>query len=159
MHKISWFTLIEVLVVIVIMSILLSMTIFFGGSYIKDLQLRSEKESVVNLINYSLSYAKSTNYFEGTKFTSMDILLSTWWVTVTLDGGSTFWEVELVRSTLALSWTNGTISITPYQRWCVYVDDPENELVSFTINSTVDTNQFCFEWDMNLCKLFLTICP
>lgn len=64
----KWFTLVEVVIVIIIMAIILSMTVLLWADYLKDLQVRAEKENLLNTINYTLSYVKSTNYYEGKDF-------------------------------------------------------------------------------------------
>ncbi len=154
----KWFTLVEVVVVVTIMWIILSMTVFFWADYLKDLQLRTEKEALLNKINYTLSYVKSSNYYQGEQFSYIDILLFGSWATTLLDGGGAFWEdVELVRSDLVLSGTSDTIRVTPYSRSCLDVVNWQ-DMVWFDIQSSQTDDEFCFERDMRLCKVFVVSC-
>lgn len=154
----KWFTLVEVVVVVTIMWIVLSMTVLFGADYLKDLQLRTEKEALLNKINYTLSYVKSTNYYEWEQFAYIDVLLFSSWTTTLLDSWGLFGEnIELVRSTLILSGTSDTIRIIPYSRSCLDVENGQ-DIISFDIQSSQSDDEFCFERDMRLCKVFVVAC-
>lgn len=135
------------------------MTVLLWADYLKDLQLRTEKESLLNTINYTLSYVKSTNYYQGDRFAYIDVELSSTWVAVTLDSWTWFGnQLALMRSTLILSGTSDTIRLSPYVRACEDVVNAE-DVVSFSLQSNVNDNEFCFDRDMRLCKLFVVSCP
>lgn len=153
----KWYTLVEVLIVIIIMTIILSMTVVFGAKYLKGLQLRTEKEAVLNAINYTLSYVKSTNYYRWEKFIYFDVSIWTTGISVQTDTWSWFsQEVTLVRSTL--SGESDTIRLYPYVRACEDITHG-SDMVLFSLTSTTNTDSFCFERDMSLCKIFVVTCP
>ncbi len=135
------------------------MTVLFGADYLKNLQLRTEKESVLNSINYALAYVKSSNYYAWERFTYFDVVLATTGIVVQTDAGSWFWQdINLFRSTIILSGSSNTIRLSPYQRACEDVVNQE-EVVSFFLQSNLAEDSFCFDWDMRLCKIFVVACP
>ncbi len=158
----NWFTLIEVVMVMVIVWLILSMTIFFWSEYLKELQLRKEKEEVINIINYAMSYVKSSNYFEWEKFTNLIIDIWTWSIDVHLDSSTWTWfsSYSLLRSEITFLNlpASNQIRLTPYQRACVDVINNTGD-VTFQLSSTVNDQEFCFSRNMALCKLFITPCP
>jgi len=156
----KWFTLVEVTIVVLIMWIILSITIFFGADYMKSLQLRTQKELLLNTINYTLSYVKSTNYYHWGRFSFIDITLFATWASVTLDSWTWFWEsATLVDSVLTFSWTTSeTIRLFPYVRACTDTAN-DQDVVSYEMESTKSDEKFCFDRDMRLCKLFVVACP
>ena len=135
------------------------MTVMFGADYLRDLQLRTEKESVLNSINYALTYVKSSNYYEWNRFTYFDVVLGTTGIVVETDAWSGFWQdITLLRSTINLSWSSDTIRLSPYKRACEDVVN-QQDVVSFSLQSNFVEDSFCFDRDMRLCKLFVVSCP
>ena len=155
----KWFTLVEVVVVVMIMAIILSMTVFFSIKYLKDIQLRTEKEALLNTINYALSYVKSTNYYLWDRFSYIEVKLLSTGVTLSLDDQSLFSEyLDLQYATISLTGWNNIIHLFPYARAC---EDfiSKQDIVSFALESNSNQDKFCFDRDMRLCKLFVVWCP
>lgn len=141
------------------MAILLSMTIFLGADYLNNIQLRTEKESFLNVINYTLSYVKSTNYYAWERYEYIDVQLNSTWVDLTLDSGSWFKDqLELTRSTMVFSGTSDSVRLFPYERECIDLVNWE-DMISFSMESSLSDDIFCFERDMRLCKIFVVSCP
>lgn len=135
------------------------MTIFLGADYLNNIQLRTEKESFLNIINYTLSYAKSTNYYAWERYEYIDLELNSTWVSVTLDSGWLFKDqLELTRSTIVLSGTSDAVRIFPYERECEDLVNAQN-IIYFSMESNSNDDMFCFERDMRLCKIFVVTCP
>lgn len=160
--NIRWFTLVEVVIVMVIVWLILSMTIVFGSQYLKELQLRKEKEELINVVTYASSYVKSSNYYQWQKFSNMIVVISTWWIDITLDSLTWTWfsSYSLLRSEITFLNlpASNQIRLTPYQRACVDVINNTGD-VTFQLSSTVNDQEFCFSRNMALCKLFITPCP
>jgi hypothetical protein len=137
------------------------MTIFFWWQYLKELQLRKEKEEVMNIINYAMSYVKSSNYYDGQKFDHLIVDIWTWTINVHLNSSTWTWfsSYSLLRSEISFLNTpaSNQIRLTPYQREC---EDAVNNTddITFQLLSTVNDQAFCFSRNMALCKLFITPC-
>lgn len=158
----KWYTLIEVVMVMVIVWLILSMTVFFWSEYLKELQLRKEKEEIINTITYATSYVKSSNYYNGEKFTHLIIDIATGGISVNLDSSSWTWFSSYTLSRSEITFltlpASNQIRLTPYQREC---EDTINNTwdIAFQLASTVNDQEFCFSRNMALCKLFIVSCP
>lgn len=159
----NWFTLVEVLMVMIIVWLILSMTVFFWSQYLKELQLRKEKEEVMNIINYAMSYVKSSNYYQWEKFTHLIVDIWTWTIDVHLDSSTWTWfsSYSLLRSEITSfnPPTSNQIRLTPYQRECEDAINNSTGDITFQLSSTVNDQSFCFSRNMPLCKLFIIPCP
>lgn len=145
------------------MGIVLSMTVLFWSNYLKELQLRKEKEELINTINYATSYAKSTNYYHWERFSNLTIALSSTGVAIYLDTLTWTWFTAFTLSRSEISFLNTPastqVTVLPYQRACVDATNGSG-FVSFQLTSTAARdNAFCFDRDMELCKLFIVSCP
>jgi prepilin-type N-terminal cleavage/methylation domain-containing protein len=156
------YTLIEVVMVMIIVWLILSMTVFFWSEYLKELQLRKEKEEVINIINYATSYVKSSNYYNGEKFSHLIVDIATGGITISLDSSTWTWfsSYDLLRSEISFFTlpASNQVRLTPYQREC---EDTVNSTgdITFQLLSTVNDQEFCFSRNMALCKLFIISCP
>lgn len=158
----KWYTLIEVVMVMVIVWLILSMTVFFWSEYLQELQLRKEKEEVINIITYATSYVKSSNYYGWEKFSHLIVDIGTGDIRISLDTTTWTWfsSYTLLRSEIWFFDTpaSNQVRLTPYQRAC---EDTINNTgdITFQLSSTVNDQEFCFSRNMALCKLFIISCP
>lgn len=152
------FTLIEVILVVIIIGLILSATIGMWTTYLKTLQTKSDKERVVSLLDYVLSYTRSSNYFRNIKYSYADIIFVSTWASVVLDTGTGF-DSAILYNTIISSWSNETIRLTPYSIACTQVSNPTATWFYFTIQSSINNDSYCFVLKLDVCKTFSIPCP
>lgn len=155
----KWFTLVETVIVVAILAILLSGTVFLWYNYMLGLQIKHEKERFLSWVEYTLGVVRTTNYYGGAKYTYLDLQMSVDGMDWSFDTGSGFENIQLKKSQLAFSWLWPTIRLTPYARPCTYLDDINATGFTFTLNSNINDDMYCFDRDLSVCKLFLVTCP
>ena len=167
-----WFTLVEVLVVIVIAWILLGMVMSFWSNYLKQLNYQEDREHYISAINEFIMRWRTSNYYKGNKYTYIDITLNTTWVVIVYNTGdvttSDCGTGEVVRdvvfkksvlSGLSLSLPY-TFRIEPYLLWCnTYCDGSSVVTGTVMSKSSFSDHESCYLFDGNLCKFTLTSCP
>lgn len=155
----KWFTLIETVIVITILAILLSATVFLWYGYMKWLQVKREKEEFLSRVEYTLGFVRTSNYYLSNKYTYLDLQMSVDNMQGIFNSGTGFETIQLEKSQLAFSGLDPAIRLVPYARECTYLDDSNATGFSFSLDSTINSDTYCFNRDLSVCKLFLVTCP
>lgn len=185
--KKKWFTLIEMLIVIVIIGILLTLSMRISWDRIQILKTKSVWEQVV--YNYNNLYAKNllTNYYERDMYDNM-VIRFVWWdtklyyyyktgsdvVESTADNNPRlseivqWWKYEVEK--IYFDWNKNTnesyVVFEPYKIWCKLLnkdpkdfDDSVLEYNALNIDLLVNwKNKYCFKISKDLCKLEVVDC-
>lgn len=143
-----WFTLIEMLIVIVIAAILMTITMQMGGRFIQDIKARQIREQVLtdySIIRWQLLQSRTIDSVtigkNGTISWGDD--------TLTLAAG----EHTTTRSYPHLQISGPTITITPYVLWCTVESD--NKL---TMNFDLSKKTYCYTIQPSTCRLIASTC-
>lgn len=154
------FSLVEVVIVMIILWLILSSTVFMGSEYLQTVQTKKDKEWLTSFVQYALSYTKSTNYFNREEFSFMDIyLLPTGAYSLVVSDVSTgvFDTLDLQHTVLSFTGDNPIIRLTPYARDCELFWSEDTSL-PFTLISEINSDRYCFERDFTVCKLLYQTC-
>ncbi len=165
----SWFTLFETIIVVIIMAILLAMTMWLGGTYLKSVKYRYEKEQFIWMMDKLITTVRTSNYWGNITFEYIEIELTTWGLTAVVDTGVTVIDsLTLTESSLVISGGSATIRLFPYNIACalwtnyselngvIYVDDPVT--LSFSQSAAYTEQETCYQLDLRLCKLLQVSC-
>ena len=178
--KKKWFTLIEMLIVIVIIGILLTLSMRISWDRIQILKTKSVWEQVV--YNYNNLYAKNllTNYYEWDMYENMVIRFVEWDTKLyyyyktdsTADKDYRlpeivqWWKYEVDK--IYFDWTKNMnasyVVFEPYKIWCKLLDqDPKvsdgKTYATLNIDLLVNwNNKYCFKISKDLCKLEVVDC-
>lgn len=166
--KKRWFTLIEMMIVIVIISILLALTLWISGDRIQTLKNKSIQEQFIYTYNSLFSRNLLTNYYDWKLYNKMTIHLEKWANKFSYsyqdDEGNAFSEDDNIQwgryeiEELKFDETNSSIqyvyiNFEPYVLWC--------ELSNWSTTWDIlkmkllvnDNEDFCIKINSDLCKL------
>lgn len=163
-----WFTLIEMLIVIVIIGIILWLTIYLWSNNILKLKNKTTKEDFIE--NLSSLYTNSlwSNYYNNQRFNELNIILNSWenriYYDYVSDNLSQTWYKNIsneftISQIFLSSWNiseekdSWNIVISPYKFWCNIKDNTNTYYQSITIKTIIKTQDFCFIVNSNNCKL------
>ena len=165
--KKRWFTLIEILIVIVIMSILLALSLGISSGRVQILKEKYAQEQFVSTYNTLFSRNFLTNYYDGVLYNNLVIQMEEWkqWfmysyntgVDNVIATGTTNIEWNIVVNDL--SWRNNSslysvdIIFKPYEFGCTlsWWNETWNLL---NIKLLVDNKKnYCYQINSNLCRL------
>lgn len=164
----KWFTLVEMIVVIIIMALLLSIMLLLWFNYIKRMQLRNDKEQLISTYFWLVSQSMSSNYFYWNKFNQIGLSLNNWGSelnVLSLSGDSftkNIWFSKLSYSSLSwfqLWWNHydeWLIILESYEIWCWFkswIDYFTWWDLRFDLNSNNSKDKYCFEISLNSCKI------
>lgn len=168
MSRKPWFTLLEMLIVIVIMGILFAMTLWFGASRVKDLDRQSVSDQFVDGFNSIVWQSRSSSYLDGQKYTSLLIYFASWsnLIDVSLSGVQNIPITPVFKSnilTIKQLFVDQkeipilTLALMPYSIWCQILSD---SMVSSgaTIVTDISGQASCYRLDTSLCTLKKILC-
>ena len=69
----KWFTLVEILIVVILIGIILSMVFSLGFDYVTKMRVRTHKESFISNYNIVQADNRSSNYIKWEKYTDLRI--------------------------------------------------------------------------------------
>jgi len=169
-HNAWGFTLIEVIIVVIIITILLWSTLFVWFAYVKTMQVKNQKQAFISLYDQFAANARTSNYIGTSRYNE---------ITITIDEWGISWTAELEDETVisldsyifpdliaVFSWSDslGTIDIDiePYAIWCndilvssVWVSQSS---VDIQLVSSINDDVYCLEIDGRTCKISQTRC-
>ncbi len=171
----KWFTLIEILVVLVIVGMLMSGTMIFGANRIEHLRHQSAKTQFMNSYENLQSFALSSNYFVTERFDTMIIKLQSWSQNIQYQYVNWKWQSprykEQIDKSMFLSdlqiWNNERkspadeilLNIAPYQLWCdISSPDMSGSLAKFQIRIERRLKNYCFGIGEDTCRLIEEKC-
>ncbi len=167
--KKRWFTLIEMMLVIVIIAILLALSIWISGNRVQWLKVKSIQEQFVH--NYNNVYLKNmlTNYYSWTIYDKMTVNFAKW-----EDKIGYFYSnyPEDVQYAFAKEWMYEInqiflderlfdfvkVNFTPYTLWCEIADSTGNTWKNLLLNLLINSKEYCFKINHSLCRLEKTDC-
>jgi hypothetical protein len=155
MKKYCWFTLIEIVMVLVVISILMTVTLKFGADRVKDLNDSTLKNQSLDAITAVLREHSDSNYHEGQAYDSMDIVFVSWADTIGTEymlwGQDVMsWIVILPAGVHLAGPEHLTVSAVPYTLWCLTKDISWPILLSLDIANDIA----CYTLDTQTCKLY-----
>ncbi len=168
--KKSWFTLFEMLIVLITISLILWMTIYFWSENIFKLKYKTSKEEFLS--TFSSFYINSlwSNYINQNRFSKLDLNLFSWnnWILYSYiwDISNQTWEkkVNLIQiSDLQINnWAiqnQSIIEIRPYQLWCEIKDNNNHTWFRLDFKIIVNkTKTYCLYILSENCKIKEQVC-
>lgn len=149
------FTLIEMLVVVVVIGILLSLTMWFSNSRILDLRAQDMKERFINAYTSLVSQRLISSYHNFDRYHVLTVTFGSWILSSFDSGTTSFLESDL--SALRLTWLKLdqthipalTIKLSPYQLPCNFSLTGD----VFTFHLISIDHVYCFSIDAATCSL------
>lgn len=154
-YKAKWFTLLEIVIVIIIVWILLLVTLNLGFNYVKTTQVKTDKELFVGWYNKVMAIARTSNFYWGEEYESINVWFTMWWISAVTDVFETIGTYDLTKSMLEFSWALPAITVEPYSIWCSI---SVGTGVDFTLVSTINNDEYCFSISDSTCKLLQVQC-
>ena len=171
MKKRKWFTLIEMLIVILIIGIMLGIGFLLNWNSVDQLRTKSSVEELSSFFDTKFLQIQASNYENWVAYSGIDITLS-WWA-ISIDyvyhlswwdvSGKFYWETFTI---MEITWDNQhldkvTIQYVPFNPGCKFIwwnEGPEINKLYFSAKPRGLKNA-CFEMDKNYCKLRAVRCP
>lgn len=160
------FTLIEIVIVVFIIMVLLLLLLNMGWFYIKNIQLRNDKEDLIMLFNKNYSRILSSSYYNDKKYEEFHMYLYN--KQNYIDYKAISWAniQDLWRKTLTIwqfswSFTTWDFIFKSYQMWCWFSDWTNIFTwwnVRFDLISWYDNLKHCFSINLDACKLKQVLC-
>lgn len=162
-----WFTLLETVIVLIIVGTLLSITFSLSFDYVNTMKVKTDKEQMANVITDAMALARTSNYYDRTRYENMEITIVQDRVYSSVVWGSFTWtqiidsfapnHSELVFGT----WiTILQLEVIPYDIGCVGLLNglTTSWSVSFELHSLINSDIYCYELQEDVCKLNQKVC-
>jgi len=162
------FTLIEIMIVIVIISVLMTITMRFWSNRIDDLGYQAGKEQFLSAYDMLYSQATTSNYHEGIRYDILYITLNSGENALSYAYDSGDYQKVHISTPMIISWlqvdenTINDVNLTlhPYTLWCWISSNEGNEIytgISFGLIIKWQ-KQYCFSIKNDTCKLIEQKC-
>ena len=158
------FTLIEIVLVLLIISILLVATMHFGSNRIIDLKAQSSKESFESYYRDLSRQNLTSSFRDGVHYERLSIVLDTR-MSYQLDSGSIVSQFPQNLSIQNIfAWSSSVdsaqIILTPYHLWCSLFANGHRieDVLRFGLLIPENGKQYCFEITDQTCTLREVIC-
>ena len=175
MKKRKWFTLIEILIVIIIIWIMLAIGFSLNWNSVDQLRAKSSIEEISSFFDTKFLQTQASNYENWVAYTWIDITLSlnatsipyVYHLSWNNSEGNFYWENFTITS---ISWATEvdwgktletvTIQYVPFSPGCEFIwgDGTEMTKIYFSAKPR-GLKEACFELDKNYCKLKAIRCP
>lgn len=173
--KKRWFTLIEMMIVIVIVGILLALSLWISGNRIQTLKNKSVQEQFTYTYNSLFSRNLLTNYYDGNLYDEMVIHLSGWenrflysyrnnWEEIFSGYDDVQWGYYMIDD-IYLSWDSvhknpsADIIFQPYVLGCELHEKNRTWNILKIKLILNDNEDYCIKINSDLCKLEKEPCP
>lgn len=173
--KKRWFTLIEMMIVIVIVSILLAMTLWISGNRVQTLKNKSVQEQFTYTYNSLFSRNLLTNYYNWQLYDEMRIHLSGWenrfsysyrnnWEEIfsghdDIQGGKYVVDNIYFSGDMDHKKPSADIIFQPYVLWCELHEGGRTWDILKIKLILNDNENYCVKINSDLCKLEKENCP
>lgn len=151
LSQMQWYTLIELLLVLLVIGVLLASTMYVGWWYLHQMRFTQEKQQVMSFLQRSMLFAKTSNSWQWRSYNEMEIDLRLDAIQVHID--EILWDEYTLSAVRFMS--PAMVHLVPYQRHCE-VTMWSDYLV---LASTVGDYRACFQIESALCKLVERPCP
>ncbi len=160
------FTLIEIVIVLLIISILLVATIGLGSNRITDIKAQSIKEQFIGYYNELYSQNMTSRFRDYIQYQRLHVIVSTW-IAYRLDASAVVYPplsaMELGGIRFAPTWTvvdQALLTFLPYRMGCEISrgDGSLQDTVYFHLLVPENGKQYCFEIASETCKLIERHC-
>lgn len=169
--KKSWYTLLEMMIVIAVITVLLSITMRFWSNRIEELNAQSIKEEFVNNYQKFVGQSAVSNYYDWERYWLLTINIWSGYhgFDVTFSGEnidkniSWFDSAKLVVKNLSGDYgtvDNASLVFEPYKLWCEIIYNNKNDKqiwtwLSFCIDIESQNKYYCYRLQNDLCKLMI----
>ena len=168
--KISkWFTLIEIVIVIVIITILMAVTMRFGSSRMQDLKTQATKEQFLGAYSQIASQYLVSNYLHDKRFSQLFLNINSWSSALVyrLDSSKKnitwFVSPDFRFSDIILNDSPADqlqLKFVPYTLWCELSNWSESTWLQASFRLFVLGRQYyCFSLQSSTCKLSEQVYP
>lgn len=157
-----WYTLFEIMIVLVVIIILMTVTMRFSWSRIDDLQAQTSKDDLKNNYEELLLSNMSSNYHNEKRYTTLDIIFESWSHGFTYSIQDEWWNswnyigfIDEKQTITKISTENEDISkiniqLKPYTIWCTITNEEKyNEII---IRIQAKNKDHCFKITNSMCK-------
>jgi len=170
-NKQGWFTLLEMLIVLVTISVILWMTIYFWSENIFKLQYKTTKEEFLSTLSSFYTNSLGSNYINQHRFNKLNLELFSWndWILYSYiwDSYNQTWEKKInlieISSISIDNWAiqnKSSINIIPYQLWCDIMDNNNNTWSRIDFKLIVNKiKTYCLYLLSQNCKIKEQMCP
>lgn len=170
-NKSSWFTLLEMLIVLVAISVILWMTIYLWSENIFKLKYKTTKEEFLSTLTSFYTNSLGSNYINQYRFNKLNLELFSWnnWIfysyiwesyTQTWEKKTNLIEISDIRLDNWIIQNKLSISIIPYQLWCEIADNNNNTWSRIDFKLVVNkTKTYCLYILSQNCKIKEQLCP
>ena len=170
MKKRKWFTLIEMLIVILIIGIMLGIGFLLNWNSVDQLRTKSSIEELSSFFDTKFLQIQASNYENWVAYSGIDITLSWWATSIDYVYHLNWWDVSEkfyweTFTIMKITWDNQhldkvTIQYVPFNPGCTFIwwDGTVINKLYFSVKPRGLKNA-CFEMDKNYCKLRAIRCP
>ena len=169
MKKRKWFTLIEMLIVILIIGIMMAIGFSLNWNSIDQLRAKSSIEEISSFFDTKFLQIQASNYENWVAYSGIDITLSWWATSIDYVYHLNWWDVSWkfyweTFTIMEISWDNQplnniTIQYVPFTPACKLI---WNEILLDKVFFSARPRGLklaCFELDKDYCKLRAIRCP
>jgi prepilin-type N-terminal cleavage/methylation domain-containing protein len=166
-----WFTLLEMLVVLVIISIILWMTMYLGSENIFRLRYKTTKEDFLSTFNLFYTNSLESNYINQNRFDNLDLGLFSWknrisyayiWSSLnqTWEKKTNLLEISDIKIDSWVVQNQVSINIKPYKLWCDIKDITNHTWSRLDFKIIVNkVKTYCLYLLSQNCKIKEQMCP
>jgi prepilin-type N-terminal cleavage/methylation domain-containing protein len=148
----KWFTLIEMVIVLLVVMLLLGTTLNISTNFSHNLEFKNQKEEFAWLFTKIVTTVMSSNYNTVWIFTGMKVDIGSNNI-VQIDNRTTttyFTGINIINMMIDATPVNHIVlDIVPYQLWCTSI--PKWSVSTFQLTKWVFKS--CFRIDLVVCKL------
>lgn len=168
MIKKKGFTLVEITIVVSIIGILLYITFSLGFGYIDTMRLKADKETMISVVTKALATARTSNYYDSTLYTELEISFTSDGVSTYVQWGQVIGQENLDTYTLnhgnieiPMTGSVASLLVSPYKIGCeLEIDDvPITGSLDLTLYSTINSDIYCYSVSEDVCKFNQVLCP
>lgn len=158
----KWFTMIEVIIVMVIMSIIMWLTLYMWRGYLQDVQYRQDRDILIWSLDELITLARTSTYYNWYNYDNLDIVIGTggytWYISTgewaMFGEGIAIDRYLLNRSSIILPDGRFWVRLTPYALSCSL----QEGTTWFELQSSSSDLSACFEIDVDVCKFKQVSC-
>ncbi len=161
--KKNWYTLLEIMIVLGVIIAIMGFTMRFSSSQIDELQAQTNKDELKNKYEELLLSNMSSNYYNGLRYTKLNILFQSGnhWFSYTLGNeewihSSHVWFTENKQTITKITANQEqikelSIKLTPYSIGCTISNQTQNYSEAI-IETQSKYRKYCFKITSSLCK-------